>query len=135
MAKKNKPVQIESVKTVLGPETKFSGTMKFSHSLQIEGIFEGLIVSKGHLMIGKTAMVKADLKVGSVVIAGNLEGDIEASGEVEMLDTCQVKGDIVTRKLKISDGVSFDGKCRMLDSGEKIDVFSTSAEELKRKII
>lgn len=132
MAKNNELIMKEKIKTTLGKETNFSGTMKFIDSLKIDGTFQGEILSGGFLYIESGAVVKANIRVGSIVIGGVVKGNIEASERLEMLTTGQVFGNIRTAKLKIADGVVFDGKCEMIRNPDKINIFSNTVEGLKQ---
>ena len=120
------------VKTTLGRETVFKGVMRFKDSLKIDGKFEGGIISEGFLYIENGAEIRADIKVGSVIIGGVVHGNIEASNKLEMLSTGAVYGNIKTRVLKIADGVVFEGKCEMIKDSNKVDIFSAPVEELKK---
>jgi cytoskeletal protein CcmA (bactofilin family) len=84
------------IATILGKETAFSGTLAFKKPLQISGDFTGEIISDGYLVISEGARVKANIK----------------------LSTGKVQGNIRTAKLQIADGVVFDGNCEMLSSDE-----------------
>ena len=132
MAKNNELIIKEKIKTILGNQTNFNGIMRFKDSLKIDGSFQGEIVSKGFLYIESGAVVKADIRVGSIVIGGIVRGNIEASERLEMLSTGQVFGNIRTAKLKIADGVVFDGKCEMIRNPDKIDIFSNTVEDIKQ---
>ena len=44
----------------------------------------------------------------------------------------QVVGNIRTAKLKIADGVVFEGKCEMIKNPQALNVFSGSVEQLKK---
>ena len=134
MAKNNDHKNLEKVRTTLGRETSFRGTMRFSDSLKIDGKYEGEIVSSGFLYVEKGAMIKADIRVGSVVIGGTVRGNIEAAEKLEMLSTGQVYGNIKTSKLKIADGVVFEGKCEMLRNPERIDIFSAQVDQMKKTV-
>lgn len=131
MAKNNEFHSKETVKTTLGKETIFNGTMRFKDSLKIDGKFYGEILSEGFLYIEQDAEVKANIKVGSVIIGGVVKGNIEATEKLEMLASGQVFGNIKTAKLKIADGVVFDGKCEMIKNPDNINIFTTQVEELK----
>lgn len=124
----------EKITTTLGKETVFSGTMKFSRSLKIDGRFEGEIVSSGFLYIEEGAEVNANITVKSIVVGGIVHGNIDAADKVEMLDTGQVYGNVRTAKLKIADGVVFEGKCEMIKDPDSIDIFSGSAENIKSSL-
>ena len=124
----------EKITTTLGRETVFAGNMRFSKSLKIDGKFEGEIESDGFLYVEEGAVVKADIKVGSIVIGGTIHGNIVATDKLEMLSTGQVFGNIRTAKLRIADGVIFEGKWEMIKDVESIDVFSAKVEKLKKTV-
>jgi len=124
----------EKISTTLGKETVFKGKMKFSDSLKIDGNFEGDIESPGFLYIEDGAVVKADIKVRAVIVGGIVRGNIDASEKLEMLSTGQVFGNIRTSKLRIADGVVFEGKCEMIKGDSEIDIFSDNVESLKEKV-
>ena len=124
MAKKKNTLMPEvteegTIFTVLGFGTSFVGSLEFDRPLQINGNFEGEINSTGILLISETAKVKANIKAGTLLLGGQVTGNIEASTKVEMLSTGKLNGNIRTPKLQIADGVTFDGNCEMLHSGEE----------------
>jgi len=132
MSKNNEHKSIEKITTTLGKETSFNGVLRFKESLKIDGTFEGEIESPGFLFIENGATVKANIKVGSVVVGGVVRGNIEASERLEMLRTGKVFGNIRTAKLNIADGVVFEGKCEMIKNPEKLDIFSAPVANIKK---
>ena len=134
MAKNPDTKSGEQIYTTLGKQTIFSGTMRFSTSLKIDGRFEGEILSTGFLYIEEGAEVRANIKVGSVVVGGVVHGNITATQKLEMLSTGQVYGNVMTSKLKIADGVVFEGKCEMIKDPDDVDIFSSSANKIKSTV-
>jgi cytoskeletal protein CcmA (bactofilin family) len=132
MPKNNDHKGVEKITTTLGKETNFSGILKFRESLKIDGKFDGEIESPGFLYIENGAVVKANIKVGSVVVGGVVRGNIEASERLEMLATGRVFGNIRTAKLNIADGVVFEGKCEMIKNPEAVNIFSAPVEQIKK---
>jgi len=132
MAKNEDHKTAERLTTTLGKETEFDGVMKFRESLKVDGRFSGEIVSTGFLAIEQGAMVTANIKVGSIVIGGTVKGNIEASEKLEMLATGKVIGNIRTAKLKIADGVIFEGKCEMIRNPQAVNIFTGPVEQLKK---
>ncbi len=121
----------EPIATTLGKETIFSGIMRFTSSLKIDGRFEGEIESSGCLHVEEGAHVRANIRVGSVVIGGVVHGNIVATEKLEMLSTGKVYGNVTTSRLKIADGVVFEGKCEMIKDPEDVDIFSSSVSKIK----
>jgi cytoskeletal protein CcmA (bactofilin family) len=111
--------------TVLGSSTSFSGTLKFDSSLMIRGHFDGNIEAKGELFIDEGASVDVGkMKAMSIVVGGSIHGDMEAADKVELRSSAQVRGNVKTVKLRISDGVLFEGRCEMVRDGESFDPFA-----------
>jgi cytoskeletal protein CcmA (bactofilin family) len=132
MAKNDDHKGLEKISTTLGRETAFNGIMRFKNSLKIDGTFTGEIVSTGFLYIENGASVTANIRVGSIVIGGTVKGNVEALEKLEMLTTGKVFGNIRTAKLKIADGVVFEGKCEMIKNPQAVNIFSGSADQLKK---
>jgi len=109
----------EKVSTTFSETTAFNGVLKYNTSLKIDGYFKGKIYSKGHLIIGEKAKVYASIKADSIVVAGEVKGDVEAADRLEMLPTGKLYGNIKTKKLKMADGVVFEGSCEMLGAPGK----------------
>ncbi len=127
---KNPVYEDGMIATVFGKDTEFYGDLTFKKSLQINGYFEGEITSDGFLVIGEGAVVKANLKARAVIISGTVHGNIEAFEKLEIHSSGKLYGNIRTAKLKIADGVIFEGKCEMVKPAQK----STGAEETKKTV-
>ncbi len=116
---KNPVYEIGMISTVFGKDTEFYGDLSFKKSLQINGYFEGEISSDGFLVVGEGAVIKANIKARTVIINGTVHGHIEALDRLEIQTGGKLYGNIRTAKLKIADGVVFEGKCEMVKSAQK----------------
>ena len=67
---------------------------------------------------------KAEIKADEVVIQGHVEGQLEAQGRVRLESNSKFFGDIVTPSLVIKEGAIFNGKSKMLNLNETVDVSS-----------
>jgi len=134
MARKTGTKTNQKIGTTLGETTIFSGVINFTDSLKINGRFEGEIISSGFLYIDTDAVVKADIEVGSIIIAGTVRGNVIASNHVEMLSGGQVYGNIRTSRLRIADNVIFKGKCEMIKDPRTVDIFAARVEKLKKTV-
>jgi len=125
---KNPVYDIGMIATVFGKDTEFFGDLSFSKSLQINGYFEGDITNGGYLVIGEGAEVKANISSKTVIIQGTVYGNVEAQNRLEIHANGRLYGNIRTAKLKIADGVVFEGKCEMIKSDEKKNKKETSGK-------
>jgi len=118
--------------TVFGEQTRFEGVLRFTEELHIAGTFDGTIDAQGTLVIKKGAVCKSDyIKAASIVVEGSVTGDVTAGDRIEMRTGSFVRGNITTSRLKIYDGVSFEGSVEMIRSSSTIDLFAGRAEVLK----
>jgi cytoskeletal protein CcmA (bactofilin family) len=99
----------------LGPGSKISGTIKLDSTGRIEGEVEGEIHARD-LVIGESAIVKAQVHGATVVVHGTVTGDIRATSRLEIRRPAKVKGNIASSVLVIEEGATFEGKCSMGDT-------------------
>lgn len=112
MTKRDKKHEAEKV---LDVDASMQGTLIFKDSvnLKINGRFEGVLNTKGNLMIGDTAVVSADITGESIIVAGTVNGNITAARDLKLISPAKVTGDIKTPLLSIAEGAIFDGTCAM----------------------
>ena len=112
----------ESNVTIITPDVEITGTIKFNHLLKMNGKFEGeLITTNGDLIVGKTGVMKANIKVKNAIIEGKVDGNVTATEKIELKENAQLNGDIKAKKLLIEEGVLFIGKCNVNPSGVNIN--------------
>jgi cytoskeletal protein CcmA (bactofilin family) len=101
--------------TVLTSDCEFKGALAFSGELELHGRLEGTIESEGGaLTIGEEALIKAEIKVNDVLIYGKVQGNIYATGRIEIRGKAEVYGDLHSNRLAMDDGVVFVGKSNSL---------------------
>lgn len=103
---------------LLGRGSEFEGKLTFEGTVRIDGKFSGEISTSDVLVIGEGAKVQAEITAGSVVINGEVQGNIHAKTSIELHHPARVRGNLETPQLSIDKGVIFEGTSKM-DSGEK----------------
>ncbi len=93
--------------------SKISGKLFFEGPTRIDGQVDGEIHAKDSLTIGESAVVTAQVKSGSIVIAGRVSGDIVASQRIEIRPSAKVLGNITAPILVVHEGAVFEGHCSM----------------------
>jgi len=107
-----------TLNSMLGQGCKIKGDIELQGTIRIDGQFEGSISCPDTLIIGKSGIVKAEVKVKNAVIGGKLIGNIAAANKIELQSGSHVEGDIQTARLVIDEGVFFEGNCKMGTSQE-----------------
>ena len=122
--------------TVFGSETEFDGVLEFTDSVVITGKFHGTINASGNLEIEKNAICNVDnMKAQSVVISGQVTGNVEGKERIELCSGSKVKGDLTSARLRIADNVEFDGKVSMIDEIPSTDIFTVGSQEFKNSLV
>ncbi len=94
---------------VLGEAARLEGKFTIGDSIQIECEVAGEINVEGKLVIGERGIVRADVNTVDALIRGQYEGNMVATGNVEITSTGRVSGNIETDSLVISKGGFFNG--------------------------
>jgi cytoskeletal protein CcmA (bactofilin family) len=131
MAKQGKKKDDADI-VVLGRTTSFTGILKFNSTLKIQGSFRGTIEAAGALIVDKEAVVEADhIAVSSLTVYGSISGTVLAVDKVDMMAGARVHGDVSAARLRIADGVLFEGKCKMTNVEKDVEIFHRPTEEIK----
>ena len=104
--------------TVIGSDARLEGTFEVADSLQIECVVGGRLKVGKKLVIGERGSVRADVEAVDVIIYGQYEGNMVATGSVEITPTGRVFGNIETHSLVISKGGLFNGHVAKLTASE-----------------
>ena len=122
------------VRTVLGGETKFVGTLRFKELLKINGRFEGSIDSSGFLIISSDAVVVADIRVGTLMVSGTVKGNVNAQERLEVLPGGKIIGNVRSPNLVMAESTGIQGRCDMLADPAGIDIFAMPPDRLKKSV-
>jgi cytoskeletal protein CcmA (bactofilin family) len=97
----------------LDEHSTVEGAGTFAGTAMVNGTFKGQIQSTDTLIVGDKGVVNADISGASVLIRGEVVGNVVATERLELLGNARVVGDIEAPVLIIEEGVLFEGRCRM----------------------
>jgi cytoskeletal protein CcmA (bactofilin family) len=112
------PTATGDLNALLGRGSEFEGKLTFEGTVRIDGKFTGTIVTNDVLVVGEGAKIQAEVSCGTIIVHGEVQGDVRAKTAVELHHPARVKGNIETPSLMIEKGVTFEGQCKM-DAAEK----------------
>jgi cytoskeletal protein CcmA (bactofilin family) len=102
----------------IGKSVVIKGELNGSEDLTIEGHVEGTIQLKDHVLtIGPNGRIKAQVFAKSVIVLGEVTGNVTASDKVDIRDNGSVDGDIVSPRVAIAEGAHFRGSVDMQRKG------------------
>jgi cytoskeletal protein CcmA (bactofilin family) len=110
--------QIERDVVNIGKSVVIKGELNGSEDLTIEGHVEGKIELKDHVLtLGPNGKIKAAVFAKSVIVLGEVNGNVTASEKVDIRDGGAVDGDIVSPRVAIAEGAHFRGTVDMQKKG------------------
>ncbi len=127
-----KQAPVATAGAYLDSGSKISGKLYFEGGTKIDGQVDGEIIAKENLTIGESAVVTAQIKAASIVVAGKVSGDISATNRIEIRPTAKVIGNLNSPTLVIHEGAVFEGHCSMSAEGSrdsKVTMFPKEAKE------
>ncbi|OFW18522.1 MAG: hypothetical protein A3H97_17615 [Acidobacteria bacterium RIFCSPLOWO2_02_FULL_65_29] len=102
----------------IGKSVVIKGELNGSEDLTIEGHVEGTIQLRDHVLtIGPNGKIKAQVFAKSVIVLGEVTGNVTASDKVDIRDNGAVDGDIVSPRVAIAEGAHFRGSVDMQRKG------------------
>ena len=102
----------------IGKSVVIKGELTGSEDLTIEGHVEGTIQLRDHVLtIGPNGRIKAQVFAKSVVVLGEVSGNVTASEKVDIRDNGSVDGDIISPRVAIAEGAHFRGSVDMQRKG------------------
>jgi len=98
----------------IGKSVVIKGELNGSEDLTIEGHVEGTIQLRDNVLtIGPNGRIKAQVFAKSVIVLGEVTGNVTASDKVDIRDNGSVDGDIVAPRVAIAEGAHFRGSVDM----------------------
>jgi cytoskeletal protein CcmA (bactofilin family) len=98
----------------IGKSICVKGELSGNEDLMIDGRVEGKVVLSGHAVtIGQSGTVTAEIQAKTVVVNGQVKGNITAEDRVEVAATGSMQGDVRAPRVILADGAKFKGSIDM----------------------
>lgn len=96
--------------SLLAAGLTIEGKIEGSGHVRIAGNFKGDVNVQGNLTIEAGAHVTGGVRANTVIIGGELEGNIDAASRVELLQTGVLNGDLKAGSLTVAAGSRMRGR-------------------------
>ncbi len=107
------PTGSGDLNALLGRGSEFEGKLTFEGTVRIDGKFTGSIVTGDVLVVGEGAKIAAEITCGTIIVHGEISGNVRAKTSVELHHPAKMRGNIETPSLMIEKGVLFEGQAKM----------------------
>jgi len=103
----------KEVVAFFGAGVECIGEIWYEGNVQIDGKLEGTIHTKGTLVIGDRAVVKAKIEAGTVICKGKIQGEVVARESIKLLSPGLIDGTMSAPRLSVESGGVINGRVSM----------------------
>ena len=124
--------ELSNSSTIIGKGTSFKGNLETFGNIRVEGNVTGHVKTKSKVALGESSFIEGNLTAQNAEIAGEVKGILEVSEILILKSTAVINGDIITGRLIIESGATFNGQCKMGATIKEIEI-GQDAEEHERR--
>ena len=120
---------------IIGKGTIVEGNIETYGNIRVEGKVNGSVKSKSKIALGQSSYVDGNIIAQNAEISGEVAGVVDISDQLILRPTAVIAGDIVTNKLIVESGATFNGGCKMGVAQKEIKIGAngqTKATEVKK---
>jgi cytoskeletal protein CcmA (bactofilin family) len=104
-------------RTVIGPHTRFRGTLTGKGTVLVQGSLRGGIDLAGPLAVAEGGSVEAEVSVESARVSGRLQGSLRATTALRVDASGHLEGDISAPTIELSPGSVLRGRASIVGLG------------------
>ncbi len=101
----------ERFKHEIAADVSISGRIAFPGNARIDGRLSGEVRADALLVVGPTAVLRANVRAHQLVVYGTIEGDVRQTDSVELKPGSRLIGGLEARKVVVHAGAVFEGRC------------------------
>ena len=107
--------------TLIGKSVSIRGELTGSEDLFMDGVLEGSVtLADSRLTVGPNARIEADLQVRDLIVFGLVNGNVQATGRIELRQSAVVNGDIIASRLSIEENASIKGRVELTGQAPRV---------------
>jgi len=108
-----KKIKTMRVDTLVGKHARIVGDILYTGGVHVEGEVEGNLmaeeVDKGFVVISETGLVKGEIRGPTVIVYGIVNGDVYATGTIELAASAKITGNVYYNLLEMTTGAEVNG--------------------------
>ena len=108
-----KKIKSMRVDTLIGKHSKIVGNILYTGGVHIEGEVEGNLmadqVDKGFVVVSESGFVKGEIRGPTVIVYGTVNGDVYATGTIELAASAKITGSVYYNLLEMTTGAEVNG--------------------------
>lgn len=113
---------LSATSNIIGRETLLEGSIESIGNIRVEGKVFGNAKAKAKFVMGSDAYVDGNVVARTAEVAGKITGNIEIAELLILKPSAVINGDILTNKLVVEPGATFNGGCKMGHLAKDIEI-------------
>jgi cytoskeletal protein CcmA (bactofilin family) len=101
---------LNEAETIIGESVQVKGNFESNGNIIINGLLDGDIKTKGAILVGDKAKIKANIKAGEMAVKGEVNGNLSIKGYLSISASARLLGDIECAQISIEKGAEINGK-------------------------
>ncbi|MGL1888246.1 MAG: polymer-forming cytoskeletal protein [Reichenbachiella sp.] len=105
--------ELSNSSNIIGKGTVLTGDIETYGNIRVEGKVVGNMKTKSKAACGHSSHIEGNILAQNAEIAGHVTGRVEVSELLILKPSAIINGDIITNKLVVESGATFNGGCKM----------------------
>ena len=114
---------------IIGKGSILEGSIETYGNIRIEGKIDGNVTTKSKIALGQSSRVAGNILAQNAEVAGEIKGKVEVSDLLLLKPSAVIHGDIITNKLIVESGATFNGSYKMVVTIKEIRIGSNGQSE------
>ena len=115
--------------TLINEGCKITGTISGTGSYLVNGEIDGDCDLDGTVTVAPNGLWKGTIKASDVIVAGQVEGDIIATGKVEITDSAHIAGTVSGEAIAVAEGAVVEGVMKTTGPAEPLEFVEKRQED------
>jgi cytoskeletal protein CcmA (bactofilin family) len=96
--------------TLVAEDCTITGHIKAGGDFHVAGGIDGDCDVDGTVTLTRKGNWNGTIRAGHVIVAGHVEGDIVASGSIEIMDSARITGAVSGKAIAVAEGAVVEGQ-------------------------
>ncbi|WP_375238108.1 polymer-forming cytoskeletal protein [Aurantibacter sp.] len=105
-----------AIQNIIAKKTQITGDFISEGDIRIDGIIEGNVKTTGKVVVGAEGKIIGTLESSCAYFEGSFQGDMKIAGLLTLKSAAKIEGDVITEKLAVEPGATFNVSCKMTSS-------------------
>ena len=115
--------------TLINEGCKISGLISGTGDYLINGSVDGDCDIEGTVTLAAKGLWAGTVRATTVIVSGHVEGDIVATGQIEITDTAKITGTVTGEAIAVAEGAIVDGVMKTTGQEKPVEFTEKRSED------